>query len=63
MCINITYIYILGVRLNGSLHTRTPSTLSLASTTTSHASSDWQPTEEQKDGKTFKQSVSLRYVS
>ncbi|CAC5363049.1 unnamed protein product [Mytilus coruscus] len=45
------------VRLNGSMHTRTPSTLSLASTTTSHASSDWQSTEVQKDGKTFKQSA------
>lgn len=44
--------------MNGSIGTRTPSSLSLASTATSHISSDWQASDIKKDGKSFKQSVS-----
>jgi len=48
-----------GIRLNGG--TRTPSTMSIASTTTSHSSVDWHSTEVNKDGKTFKQSVVFHF--
>ena len=53
--------YFSGIRLNGG--TRTPSTMSIASTTTSHGSVDWQSTEVNKDGKTFKQSVVFHFLS